>query len=111
LLNLVRRNGDIRDIETVLKQDLALSYKLLRYINSAGFGLMYEIQSFRHAVNILGYDALNKWLSLLLVTDSRDPSAPALMQTAITRGRFMEEAGAGHVDADERDNLFITGAF
>lgn len=111
LLNLVRRNGDIRDIETVLKQDLALSYKLLRYINSAGFGLMYEIQSFRHAVNILGYDALNKWLSLLLVTDSRDPGAPALMQTAITRGRFMEEAGAGHVDADERDNLFITGAF
>ncbi len=111
LLNLVRRNGDIRDIETVLKQDLALSYKLLRYINSAGFGLMYEIQSFRHAVNILGYDALNKWLSLLLVTDSRDPGAPALMQTAITRGRFMEEAAAAYVDAGERDNLFITGAF
>ncbi|APR03343.1 EAL and HDOD domain-containing protein [Thauera chlorobenzoica] len=111
LLNLVRRNGDIRDIEAVLKQDLALSYKLLRYINSAGFGLMYEIQSFRHAVNILGYDALNKWLSLLLVTDSRDPRAPALMQTAITRGRFMEEAAAAYVDASERDNLFITGAF
>lgn len=111
LLNLVRNNGEIRDIERVLKQDVALSYKLLRYINSAGFGLMCEIQSFRHAVSILGYDALNKWLSLLLVTASRDPSAPALMQTAITRGRFMEEIGANHFDAGERDNLFITGAF
>lgn len=79
LLNLVRNNGEIRDIEAVLKQDVALSFKLLRYINSAGFGLMVEIQSFRHAVSILGYDALNKWLSLLLVTASRDPSAPALM--------------------------------
>ena len=111
LLNLVRNNGEIRDIEAVLKQDVALSFKLLRYINSAGFGLMVEIQSFRHAVSILGYDALNKWLSLLLVTASRDPSAPALMQTAIARGRFMEEIGGSFFDAAERDNLFITGAF
>ena len=95
----------------MLKQDVALSYKLLRYINSAGFGLMCEIQSFRHAVSILGYDALNKWLSLLLVTASRDPSAPALMQTAIARGRFMEEIGSSFFEAGERDNLFITGAF
>ena len=111
LLNLVRNNGEIRDIEAVLKQDVALSYKLLRYINSAGFGLMCEIQSFRHAVSILGYDNLNKWLSLLLVTASRDPSAPAMMQTAITRGRFMEEVGSDFFDKSERDNLFITGAF
>lgn len=111
LLNLVRNNGDIREIEDVLKQDVALSYKLLRYINSAGFGLMCEIQSFRHAVSILGYTNLNKWLSLLLVTASRDPGAAAMMQTSITRGRFMEEIGASFFDKSERDNLFITGAF
>ena len=111
LLNLVRNNAEIRSIEAVLKQDVALSYKLLRYINSAGFGLMCEIQSFRHAVSILGYDALNKWLSLLLITATRDPSAPAMMQTAIARGRFMEEIGASYFDAAEADNLFITGAF
>ncbi|TAH40267.1 MAG: HDOD domain-containing protein [Betaproteobacteria bacterium] len=111
LLNLVRNNGEIRDIEAVLKQDVALSYKLLRYINSAGFGLMCEIQSFRHAVSILGYTNLNKWLSLLLVTASRDPSAPSMMQTAIARGRFMEEIGGDFFDKSERDNLFITGAF
>jgi hypothetical protein len=111
LLNLVRNNADIGKIEQLLKQDVAISYKLLRYINSAGFGLMVEIQSFRHAVSILGYDALNKWLSLLLVTASRDPSAPALMQTAIARGRFMEILGASWLDSSHHDNLFITGAF
>lgn len=111
LLNLVRNNAEVREIEAVLKQDVALSYKLLKYINSAGFGLMCEIQSFRHAVTILGYSNLNKWLSLLLVTASRDPSAAAMMQTAIARGRFMEEVGASFFDKSERDNLFITGAF
>ena len=111
LLNLVRKNGEVREIESVLKQDVALSYKLLRYINSPGFGLMVEIQSFRHAVSILGYDKLHKWLSLLLVTASRDPYAPAMMQTAITRGRFMEQVGASFFDETGCENLFITGAF
>lgn len=111
VLNLVRRNAEVKEIETALKQDVTLSYKLLRYINSAGFGLSCEIQSFRHAVAILGFDKLNKWLSLLLVTASRDPSAPALMQTAIARGRFMETIGESYFDKAQLDNLFITGAF
>jgi EAL and modified HD-GYP domain-containing signal transduction protein len=111
LLNLVRSNAEVKDIEAVLKQDVALSYKLLRYINSAGFGLRCEIQSFRHAVTILGYNNLNKWLSLLLVTASRDPSAPALMQASIARGRMMERVGAPFFDKADHDNLFITGAF
>jgi hypothetical protein len=46
VLNLVRQNAEIREIEAALKQDVAISYKLLRYINTAGFGLSCEIQSF-----------------------------------------------------------------
>ncbi|WP_018412823.1 EAL and HDOD domain-containing protein [Methyloversatilis thermotolerans] len=111
VLNLVRRNADPKQIEDALKQDVALSFKLLRYINSAGFGLMCQVQSFRHAVVILGYEKLNKWLSLLLVTASKDPSAPALMQAAIARGRLMEVLGAEFFPREEHDNLFITGAF
>ena len=111
VLNLVRKNADVREIEAALKQDVALSYKLLRYINSAGFGLSCEIQSFRHAVTILGYDKLNKWLSLLLATASKDPMAQALMHTALCRARLMENLGHGLVDKNEYDNLFITGAF
>jgi hypothetical protein len=111
VLNLVRRGAEVREIEAALKQDVTLSYKLLRYINSAGFGLSCEIQSYRHAVTILGTDKLNKWLSVLLVTASRDPAAPALMQTAIARGRLMEIVGSGFFDKSKLDNLFITGAF
>jgi hypothetical protein len=111
VINLVRRNAEVREIENALKQDVTLSFKLLRYINSVGFGLSCEIQSFRHAVTILGYDKLNKWLSLLLVTASKDPAAPALMQTAIARGRFMEIVGKGYFDKSVLDNLFITGSF
>ncbi|MDO8933811.1 MAG: HDOD domain-containing protein [Rhodocyclaceae bacterium] len=111
ILNLVRQNAEVGEIEAALKQDISISFKLLRYINSAGFGLATPIQSFRHAVTMIGYNKLNKWLSLLLVTASRDPAASALMQTAIMRGRFMELAAAGAIARDELDNLFITGSF
>jgi EAL and modified HD-GYP domain-containing signal transduction protein len=111
LLNLVRNDADITEIEHALKQDVSLPYKLLRYINSAGFGLMVEVQSFRHAVTILGRDKLNKWLSLLLVSASKDPTAPAVMQAAIARGRMMEILGAHFFEKAQLDNLFITGAF
>lgn len=111
LLNLVRRDADVSEIETALKQDVTLSYRLLRYINSVGFGLMVEVQSFRHAVAILGRDKLNKWLSLLLMSASKDPAAPAVMQAAIARGRMMEILGAQFFDKAELDNLFIAGAF
>ena len=111
VLNLVRKNAEIRNIEAALKQDVALSYKLLRYINSAGFGLSCEIQSFQHAVTILGYEKLNRWLSLLLATASKDPIAPALIHTALTRAKLMEELASGLVDRQEYDNLFIIGAF
>ena len=59
VLNLVRKNADIREIEAALKLDVAISYKLLRYINSAGFGLSCEIQSFRHAVSTVSYTHLD----------------------------------------------------
>lgn len=111
VLNLVRRNAEIREIEAALRQDVAISYKLLRYINSAGFGLSCEIQSFRHAVSILGYEKLNRWLSLLLATASKDPMAPALTYTALQRARLLELLAHGLVDRSEYDNLFITGAF
>jgi c-di-GMP-related signal transduction protein len=111
VLNLVRNNADVTQIESALKQDVALSYRLLRYINSAGFGLSCEVQSFRHAVTILGYDKLNKWLSLLLVSSSKDPMAPAMMHGALARARLMELLGQGMINKSELDNLFIAGAF
>ncbi|MCU0842198.1 MAG: EAL domain-containing protein [Thiobacillaceae bacterium] len=80
LMEKVRQEADLKQIEEGFKRDVALTFKLLRYINSAGFGLTCEVQSIRHAVSILGYKPLSKWLTLLLVTAS--PSLlDALLET------------------------------
>jgi len=111
LMDMVRKNADVRALEDVLKRDATLSYKLFRYINSVGFGLGAEIQSLRHAVTMLGYTPLYRWLSLLLATASTQAHSAVLMQTAVVRGRFTELAGHGILPKNEAENLFVVGMF
>jgi len=111
LMDMVRKNADVKQLENVLKRDAALSYKLLRYINSAGFGLGCEIQSLKHAVTMLGYSPLYRWLALLLATATTTGYSPVLMQTAVIRGRFAELLGQTFLPRNEAENLFVAGMF
>lgn len=111
LMDMVRKNADIKQLESVLKRDAALSYKLLRYINSAGFGLGCEIQSLKHAVTMLGYSPLYRWLALLLATATTTGYSPILMQAAVIRGRFAELLGSTFLPKNEAENLFVAGMF
>lgn len=111
LLNMLTQDADTSDIEKGFKRDAALSFKLLRYINSVGFGLSCEIQSITHALSILGRKQLYRWLTLLMVTAGDNSTTSALMKTSVTRGRLTELLGESYFDKHERDNLFIVGVF
>ena len=111
LLNKLRANDEIGEIETAFKQNMALSFKLLRYINCAGFGMGAKVQSIQHALTILGYRQLYRWLTLLLITADNASASHALIQMALARGRFTELLGQHYLDGRERDNLFIVGVF
>ncbi|SCX56229.1 EAL and HDOD domain-containing protein [Variovorax sp. EL159] len=110
LMQMIQRNEDVRAIESALKHDAALTYRLLRYINSPSVGMAVEIHSLRHAVAMLGYSPLYRWLSLLLATSNK-ASSPFMMKKAILRGRFVELIGQGMLPASEADNLFVAGMF
>ncbi|HEX7156757.1 MAG TPA: HDOD domain-containing protein [Burkholderiaceae bacterium] len=111
LLRLVRDDADVLKIDATLKRDPALAFKLLRLVNSAAFGLPVQITSFHHAVMMLGYKKLMRWLSLLLATASKDTNTFPLMHASIRRGMFLENIGAEEQQTELRDELFITGAF
>lgn len=111
LMKMVQDNADVRELEKVLKHDATISYKLFRYINSAGFGIEVEIESLRLAVAMLGYRPLFRWLSLLLAATSSTGFSPALMQAAIVRGHFAELLGRGTLPKSEAENLFFVGMF
>ena len=111
LINLVRNQASTADIEELLKRDAVLSFTLLRFINSAGFGLTKEVTSFRHAVMILGLKKLFRWAALLLTTSKSSDLAPAVGHTAIVRGRLMELLAAEILPPEESENAFLVGIF
>jgi hypothetical protein len=108
LMAAVQQEAEPKAIELMFKRDVALAFKLLRYINSPGFGLASRVESVRHALSIIGYQQLQKWLALLAVTAGRTAS-PAHIQTAIVRARLMELVGGKKLEKRDADNLFITG--
>ena len=112
LINLVRQQAETSEIEDLLKKNPTLSFNLLRFINSSGFGLSCEITSFRHAVMILGLKKLFRWAALLMTTARvNGVPPPAVGQTAVVRGRLMELLAAELLPPEECDNAFVVGVF
>jgi EAL and modified HD-GYP domain-containing signal transduction protein len=111
LINLIRNQAESAEIEVLLKKDPTLSFNLLRFINSSGFGLSCEITSFRHAVMILGFKKLFRWAAMLLTTSRADNASPAIGTAAVVRGRLMELLAAELLLPEECDNAFVVGMF
>ena len=112
LINRVDRHEEIDRLEAVMKNDPTLAFKLLRYINSPGFGLSVQVSSFRHAIMLIGYQKLKRWLALLLASGSRDSTLKPVIYAAVRRGLVMEELGRDSgCDEDRRGELFICGVF
>jgi EAL and modified HD-GYP domain-containing signal transduction protein len=112
LLNKVLEQADVDVLEKTFKLDPALSYKLLRYINSPAIGLRSTINSIGHAVSLLGYDQTYRWLTLLLFSSVRATARnQTLLRNALARAHFTEALGREHMEPAQRGGLFITGMF
>ena len=111
LIRRVDQEEPIERLEATLKRDPPLAFKLLRYINSPAFGLRVEISSFRHAIMLLGYQRLKRWLALLLATASKDVNLKPVMFAAVRRGLLMEELARSSGDEEMRGEMFICGVF
>lgn len=110
LVSLARLQGDsaaIEELEQVIDHDVGLSVKLLRYINSAYFGMRSNITSIRQAVMMLGSRGVSRWALMVALTGG--PSTPReLAVMALTRARMCEILGMGHTDVSS-DQLFTIG--
>lgn len=113
LLALLSTDADSRELELLLKQDPALSYHLLKLVNSAAFAVNTTITSFAQAIAVLGRRQLQRWLQLLLYARSAADGLPnLLLPLAALRAAQLEmlcKRDGG--DRDAQDLAFMTGAF
>ncbi|CAM3878351.1 EAL and HDOD domain-containing protein [Rheinheimera salexigens] len=103
-----RPDIDLRKITQVFERDVNLSYKLLRYSNSAIFKRRAEVETIKHALVALGQAELKKFLSLLFTSQISSDKPAELMRMSMTRARFAEELATiqGRTDTSK---AFLTG--
>jgi EAL and modified HD-GYP domain-containing signal transduction protein len=91
LLELVSRPElDMRELEKMLKQETAISYRLLRYLNSPVFGFALEIKSIRHAMAVLGEREMRRWIRLVVAVGAAEQKCSELILMGLARARFCE---------------------
>ena len=102
-------NVSIAEIERLIKQDASLSYKLLRYINSAMTGVSQKITSVRQAITLLGLNRIRVVATLLgLAAQSHKPHE--LLVTALVRARTCELI-AQRLRLPDPSSGFVVGLF
>lgn len=77
-------------IEKIIKKDVALSYKLLKLINSAKYSFRNSIQSMRQAIALLGEQELKRWLYVIAMQSIGSDKPEHIMVESLVRARFME---------------------
>ncbi|MEM7308776.1 MAG: HDOD domain-containing protein [Planctomycetota bacterium] len=115
-INLLRLLADLQDpgcdfdtVHEIVAQDVALSYKLLRHINSAAFGLPRRIESVRETLVYLGFRQVKNLASLFLMA-SVDDKPHDLVVTSMLRGKMCELMAVAHGRVDPH-RAFTVGLF
>ncbi len=109
MAKLQRPELDIRGLEELVSQDPTMSYKLLRYINSAAFSPGSKIDSIHHAIVYLGEREIRRWASLIALTGI-DDKPEELITTALIRAKMCELLAESARQAN-KDSAFMVGLF
>lgn len=98
-------------IEQILKEDVAIAYKLLRYINSAAFGLRNRVSSLRESLVLLGQDNIRKLASLWALAGIGKDRPEELLTISLARARFCEVMAPNAGLGARQSELFMLGMF
>src|ERR1700739_1548246 len=96
-------------VALILRRDVSMSYRLLRYLNSAAFCFQKEIRSIPHALALLAELAMRKWISLVSVAALGDEAAGGLLRLPLLRAMFCELIGKKIGMQRECNELFLMG--
>ena len=100
---------ELKRLEELIGHDVALSYRLLRYINSAFFGLRTRVDGIGRAIALLGLSNVKRWATMTVFAGIEGKPRELLI-TAMVRGRMCELLGP-EMGERSADQLFTLGLF
>ena len=117
-INLLRLLAELSSSKTtfsklnkIIVNDIAISYKLLRFLNSAYFYRLQKIVSVKHAIAYLGEKELRRFLLLVVISEIASDQPLELIRLILVRAKFCELLGEASPYRDNSNELFMLGLF
>jgi len=89
LAEIDRAGSDARSLEEIALNDPALTFKILKVVNSAAFSTPKKILSLSHAISLLGMAQIKRWI-VIFMTAGNDKVPDDLLANMLVRGRMCE---------------------
>ncbi len=106
-----KKDCSFEKLEKLINRDVSISYKLLRYINSAFFKRAREISTIKHAIVLLGEVEIKRFISMVVTAELASDKPDELVRTSIIRARFCELLGMNSQNGANISELFLMGLF
>ena len=110
LATVAKPDAGFEDLEEAIANDVGLSLKLLRYVNSAFFALPRTVETVREALTLLGTATVRRWATVMALVSAADDAPEELVELALQRARMCEVLG-GNRAVDASDASFTVGLF
>lgn len=102
---------DYKRLAETISNDPILSYRILRLVNSAYYGLRYRLSSIKHALAVLGIENIKKYVTLLTIEQMTDDKPDELCRMSLIRGHFLESIAPLVGLRKAKNDLFLLGLF
>lgn len=111
LMQAIDDDESLEQLEHCLGEDPILTYRFLKFVNSAALGLGHPVSCVRHGLMDLGYTKLRDWLEGQLEEAHTDSNLEPMRLQLVMRGRIMEQITNTGIEDDLRRELFLCGIF
>lgn len=104
---------DVNRISKLIEQDISLSYKLLKLINTLGYGMKQKVTSIKNAIIYIGLIELQKWIYVLTVRENewKNGISFEVMHNCLIRSKMCESVAKLIPGRQEYGSFFLTGMF
>ena len=115
VLQLVNETGkkeiDYKKIENIMKKDVSISFKLLKFINSAYFSRPTPVNTIKDAITFLGVNELRRFINIVAISNLNKGKPNELLRASVVRARMCEQFGTILKTPFTTDELFTLGLF
>ena len=100
---------DLQEISNLIKQEVSLSYRLLRYLNSPVFPVIGEVHSIQQALSLLGERTSRKWLAVVCIASMAEDKPGELVKLSLVRAHLCELLAEPLGLEAEANEMFLMG--